>query len=463
MQLELTFVTWLAFAAAAGFWLWSSLLARDTASRQGWTWTAIPLSFFGLAWIAFGITFIFRFLVLAYDPEFFRVTQFPLWRIPASTITWSWITLSLYWLAFTAGYLLMTWLSLPRPLHPGKLDLANNPENFLTWDVLVFCCSLLVILSGLELIPRAINTPLAILGGFYAIAATTLWFNYFQGQQPLSLRTFIYLTPGVLIYFFSPFRALIFSVILCVMVPALKTRRRVSLTSFLLLMLALLLVSTVANDYRRSRMKADTHRLRDTTLADETLGSEELRKNPSWVRLVNRFHGFDSVALTMHFVPSSFPHSHLNIFTDLVWRIIPRSISDKKEESHRGRNFSKTIWAMGERGLVRRQEANISPSMCADLYVVDGIPLVLLGAAFYGLLVGLLESWQRRGGLLSSCILLALFGMPVALGIEQEFDFAAATLIQMLIGLFFFLFFLPIFRQADIPGKSVSRKISPRS
>ena len=232
MHLDLTASVWLAFAATVGLWLLSLLLTRDGASRRGWTWTNIPLSFFGLAWSAFGITFVCRFLFLAYDPEFFQVTQFPLWRIPAATLTWSWIALMLYWLTFAAGYLLMIWLSCPRPLSLGKLDLMDNPGNLATLDVLVFCSSLLVILSGLELIPRAINTPLAILGGFYAIAATTLWFRYFQGQ-PLSLRTFLYLIPGLLIYFFSPFRALIFSVILCILVPALKTRRWVSLKIFL--------------------------------------------------------------------------------------------------------------------------------------------------------------------------------------------------------------------------------------
>jgi hypothetical protein len=81
--------------------------------------------------------------------------------------------------------------------------------------------------------------------------------------------------------------------------------------------------------------------------------------------------------------------------------------------------------------------------MCADLFQINGIPLVMVGAAFYGLLVGLLESWQRGGKSLASCVLLVLFGVPVALGIEQEFDFACATLIQMTVGLFCFLFFLP--------------------
>jgi hypothetical protein len=94
--------------------------------------------------------------------------------------------------------------------------------------------------------------------------------------------------------------------------------------------------------------------------------------------------------------------------------------------------------------------------MCADLYKIDGFLLVMVGAAFYGLLVGLLENWQRGGGLLSSGILLALFGMPVGLGIEQEFDFAAATLIQVVIGLLFFLFFLPTFRHADLPKRSAT-------
>jgi hypothetical protein len=317
-----------------------------------------------------------------------------------------------------------------------------SPENLPILDLLVLGSCCLAILSGRQFIPLALRTPFGILGGFYVIAATTVWYDYFRGQ-PLSLRNFLYLLPGVLIYFFSPFRALIFGTLLCVVVPALKTRRWLSFPGFLVAMLALLLLSTIINDYRRARMKAAGYNWQDPTLTEETLGSKEHHLKPSWVRLVDRFHGFDSVALTIHFVPAVFPHSELNIFSDLVRRVIPRAVLDKKSDTHRGQKFSTTIWAMGERGRVKRAASNISLTMCADLFQINGIPLIIVGAAFYGLLVGLLESWQRRGTPLSSCVLLALFGMPVALGIEQEFDFASATLIQMIVGLYFFLFFLP--------------------
>ena len=297
-----------------------------------------------------------------------------------------------------------------------------SPENYLTLDVLVFCCSVLVVLTGLDVIPRVINTPLAILGSFYVLAAATVWFNYFQGH-PLSLRPFLYLIPGILAYLYSPFRTLIFAVILCIMVPALKTRRFRSLGAFLVGTLALLLVATIVNDYRRSSMDTGIFNRPAASFGEEIWGSKQQHIQPSWVRLVNRFHGFDSVALTVNLVPSFFPYSHLNILTDLAWRVIPRSIVDKKSETHRGRNFSTTIWAMGERGLTKREEANISPSMCADLYQINGLLLVAVGAAFYGVLVGFLESWQQSLGPLGSSIILALFGTPAALGIEQEFDF----------------------------------------
>jgi hypothetical protein len=448
MKLDLSPLTWLVFAAAAGLWALSILCTRNPVSPRGWSWRDIPLSFFGLAWLAFGITFIFRFLVLAYDPFFFQATQFPLWKMPAATLTWSWVALTMYWLALVLGYLVMVWWAPPRPLLLEKLDQLGSPDNILTLDILVFCCSCLVILSGLEVIPRAISTPMAILGNFYAIAATTAWLARFQGQ-PRAIRALLYLIPGVLVYFFSPFRTYIFAVVLCVMIPALKLRRWASLPAFMAAVVALLLVTTIINDYRRAQIKAELTDQPASTLAEEAWGSRQHRTSPSWVRLINRFHGFDSVALTVHFVPSFFPFARLNVFSDLVWRIIPRSIVDKKSELHRGRNFSTTVWAMGDRGLTRRPAANISPTMCADLYQVNAIPLVFIGAAFYGLLMGLLESWQRRGGLLSSCILLALLGVPVALGIEQEFDFAAATVIQITIGLFLFLLFLPVSGPAE--------------
>jgi hypothetical protein len=462
MHLELTAFTWLAFAAAAGLWALSVLCARNPASPRGWSWRDILLSFFGLAWLAFGITFIFRFAVLVYDPYLFRATQFPLWKMPAAVLTWSWITLTIYWLALVLGYLVIVWWSPPRPSLLRKLDLLGSPEYLLTLDILVFCCTCLAILSGREAIPKAISTPMAILGSFYAIAATTVWLGRFQGQ-PLGARAMLYLIPGVMVYFFSPFRTLIFAVVLCVMIPALMTRRWSSLPAFVVAVVALLIVTTVINDYRRARIKAELYDQPDTTLSEEVWGSRQHRTSPSWVRLINRFHGFDSVALTVHFVPSLFPFSRLNVFTDLAWRVVPRSIVDKKGDLQRGQDFSTTIWAMGDKGLTKRPAANISPTMCADLYHVNAIPLVLIGGAFYGLLIGLLESWQRKGGLLSSCILLALFGIPVAVGLEQEFDFAAATLIQITIALLLFLFFLPVSGKASPTRKPIMTRPSPRS
>lgn len=443
MHLELTTSAWLAYAAAVGLWAASVLLTKDPAGPYPWTWRDIPLSFFGLAWITFGLTFILRYLAVAYDPQLFRATQFPLWMMPGQTFSLVWIVLMLYWGSFVSGYLVMTRLAPYRPGLLGTLDLLAEPENLFILDLLVICCACLVVLSGQGFLPRAISTPLSILGGFYVIAAAALWFGYFRGR-PVGLRRFFYLLPGILVYFFSPYRTLIFSVILCILLPVLKNQRWRSLTTFLLAMLALLIVTTVVNDYRRTKQEAEVSYRRDTTLSEELWGSREHRKEASWVRLVNRFHGFDSMALTIHFVPSFSPHSQLNIFTDLVWRVVPRSIMDKKADTHRGREFSTTIWAMGERGLIKRPEANISPTMSADLYQINGIPLVMIGAALYGLLVGLLENWQRRGTPLVSCILVALFGVQVALGIEQEFNFASATLIQTTIGLFFLLFFLPL-------------------
>jgi len=456
MHLDMTASTWLAFICATGLWAVSALLTCDPASRQPWTWKALPLSFLGLAWIFFGMTFVLRFLALIYDPEFFRTTQFPIWRISADTLTWTWIWLTLYWLAFVGGHFIMTRLSPPRPVLLERLDLLNSLENLPILDLLVLTCSFLVILGERQFVPQILRTPLGILGGFYIIAASAIWFNYFQGQ-PVGLRKFFYLFPGVLIYIFSPFRALVFSIVLSILIPALKARKWFSLFTFVASMIVLLIVVTIVNDYRRAKMRAQISSRFDTTLTDEALGWQDNPEDAPWIRLSKRFHGFDSMALTINFVPSVFPFSKINIFTELVRRIIPRAVVDQKGDSHRGRDFSTTIWAMGSRGVVRRSEANISPSMTADLYIINGWPLVILGGLIYGLLVGLLESWQRRGSPLSSCILLAVFGMPVVLGIEQEFNFASATIIQMIIGLFFLLFFLPLItspnkKSCQLPG-----------
>jgi len=434
MPLELSLTTWVLFGATIGLWGFSIHLAKERFSQKRFKWTIIPFSLFGLAWIAFGINFISRFLFLVYDPVLFCATRLPIWHLPVEVFNSEWIFLAAFWAMFCLGFFTMVrWMPHNAPKMLKKLDQLVTLENVPLLDAMALTTGFLLLLTKPDLLPPSLATPFGHLGRFFVIPAMAAWFLHFKGKT-IGLRRFLYLVPGVILYVISPYRAHLVIIAICVLLPALQTRRWVSFKKIFLGTLILLVVSTAVTDYYREKFGMVPKHI--DSIQDRWESWQEVPEEAPWVRLVNRFHGFDSLGITIYFVPSFFPYSNLNIFTDMLVRIVPRAIWDTKPDTHRGRDFSASIWAMDEKRLEKRPEANISPSMCADLYMVQGIYMIVLGALIYGLIVGLLESWRRAAGPLSSCTILVAFGIPVAMGIEQEFSYVIAGIFQYLIVLF---------------------------
>jgi hypothetical protein len=75
-------------------------------------------------------------------------------------------------------------------------------------------------------------------------------------------------------------------------------------------------------------------------------------------------------------------------------------------------------------------EANIAPSMAGDLYGAGGWFWVLIGAACWGLLVGVLDGWSWKLEPSGRAVVIASLALLAAGGIERDFPRAVATLIQ---------------------------------
>jgi hypothetical protein len=459
VHLELSLLTYVYFALSVFLWGLSIVILWKRRMGLRLRWKMIFLSLFGFAWIGFGVDCIIRFLALAYDAELFRATQFPLWFLPNEFISRTWIYLVLYWVAFCGGYFLILSIFHKRtPRVLKKIDLFGSMEKIKLLDLLTVISTLAVLVSNFpgEHVPQSLVTPVGLLGSLYVIPSCAGWYLYFCGKK-IGLRRFIYMFPGVLIFFLSPYREHILSLVLTMVIPALLIKKDISLKKTFGYLIALLLVVTVVNSAYRNFLWEGGEVRRDSLEM-----WEEKPDQAPWVRLINRFHGFDSMALTVFTVPSIFPYSKRNVVTEsFVAAFVPRAIYINKSDVKWGREFSTTIWALDESGrIVPRPSAMIAPSITGDLYSIDGLFMVIVGGILWGALIGYLDGWILAMGPAGRCVVLAIFGLRIAGGFERDFVNAAATTAQMLIVLFFVLAILPLKRKGYPSGAENERSHS---
>jgi len=164
-------------------------------------------------------------------------------------------------------------------------------------------------------------------------------------------------------------------------------------------------------------------------------GEEEtdlvVEPDPGWLVALRRFHGLDSLLLTVDLVPVVFPFRNEPVVADAFMRgLVPRMFMPGKELSTRGPEFAQTIWAF-DSGI--ESGAAIAPSMPGDLYHAGGTATVVLGALVWGLLLGLLDRWKDAlapGGRVAVLVLLAT---QVLASVERDFVHCTATLLQTLV------------------------------
>jgi hypothetical protein len=423
-------------------WGASVLLAGDRSARRKLTWRIIPLSIFGFVWAGFGVQFLLRFLALAYDPELFRATSYPPWLLPAEVLSRSWLALGIFWGVFCTGYASVVIL-MPKTARITFIQLEQlvSLRKVRVLDAMCLIALFAILICNMKMVPRALVTPLGLVGSLFIVSLTIAWFLYFQGQ-PIGIRRFVYMVPGILNYILSPYRDHLLVLVVAVMLPALQIRRKLSIYKVLIGIFAFLVISTAINDIYRPIRWGGKSRQSQERVEDQWEAWKEDPSTSPWVRLINRFHAFDSTAITVNAVPSFFPFSKRNVFAQtLVRAIIPRAIYDTKPDKDRSREFSSTIWSLTERGLTKRASSTIAPSMVGDLYSANGLPMVFWGGLIFGLLVAFLAKWLPTSEPASACIIIAYFGVRLAWALECDFAFAAGTIIQQFV-IFVSVFFL---------------------
>lgn len=443
-------------------WAASLWLVKDPRSQTRSSWESVLLSFFGVVWIGFGVDFILRFLLLAYDPDLFQATNLPLTILPPEVLSDTFSYLALFWIFFCLGFLcLAVWITRDPPRILADIEQLVSPRMTPLLDAVAIITTVLIILPFFRMVPKALLVPFGRSASLCAVPALISWILYFNGEE-IGTRRFIYLLPLALAYLLSPFRAALFTLILCILIPALQFKKNLSFYKVLIIFIIFLIVSTYVNNIYRAYLWGESDRGSvDQTFSEEW---ETWKRNPGkspWVLAADRFHGFDAMALTVYAVPEIFPYSNRNLLYEfMLISFVPRLIMDSKPLEARGREFSTTIWSLGVRGVSYRTSAAIAPSMPGDLYSIHGVLSVILGAFIFGLLVGLLENWLRGSTTTVKCIILPLFWTGVGGSIEEDLVLGVGTLIQYLIVFFITLVILKHFMA---PATKANRNIKETS
>ena len=419
--------SWLLYGCVVVIWLLSSKLALRWHRDH---WSSLLTSLFGLAWIGFGIDFIFRFLILSYDSVTFGNTTDRLMIRPVSIVNTTVLFSGIFWLFLSLGFAVGVRRKTAGPfkvVSRVSRDLVVRTAPVTTAGAIV--C--LYLSAGPFGVPLFLLTPLAIVGSLWAFVAAAVWGSTFQ-RAHLSLRDHamrvMTLVPGLLHAYWSPYRERLVAIVLVPLIAALFAGRRYRTPVIVLAMAAFFFVSTLVITAHRRVMWGDE------SVADVVgdMNMDFWTENPiqaPWTQIIWRFHGFDSLLLTVDLVPDVFPFSGRTVFTDWVMEaFVPRALYSGKVRNRRGPEFAETIWSFD--GGIRNQSA-IAPSMPGDLYEAGGVSFLAFGALLWGLALGVLEGSKRHLPLSVAAGVTCVFAMTALGGVERDFVFVMASTTQL--------------------------------
>jgi hypothetical protein len=429
--LACTGTTWALVTLVVLAWLAAPAIAL--VRRRGWR--AMPTSLLGFVWLGFGIDFVIRFALLAADSVEFGNDTFRLADLATSTVDRALLLALLYWGCFVLGF--ATWGELRSAGALAAVDvLGGHGRLGRRYTVLAVSTACSVLSSGLVPLPLAVLTPLGIAGTLWVVPAALVWAEHVARGRASELDRvrWLVLAPAVVRFLVSPFREHLLPLGL---IPLLAWRcagrplPRRYLAAALVGLPLFVLAGNVTEAYRDVLWGgAPASHVVDSVAGD---GPTDLvvEPDPGWLVAVRRFHGLDSLLLTVDLVPAVFPYRHDAVVTDaLVRGLVPRVLMPGKELSDRGPEFARTIWAF-DSGV--DSGAAIAPSMAGDLYHSGGTATVALGALVWGLVLGLLDRWKDAlppGGRVAVLVLLATQVVP---SVERDFVHCLASLLQTLV------------------------------
>ena len=419
-------ITWIAFAVLVLI-LAASLGAMTPIRLRGWR--AVPTTLFGWVWLGFGLDIVLRFVTLSCDSFDFGNQTLRLALLPAATVNFSLLLAGLDWVCFLVAYSALRRTALPNPLFP--LTDAGTRSTQKSMIVIFVSTAGCVYLSTSGKLPASLITVFALIGSMWVFPAGALWYNtFFKRRWRIRFVHVLSVAPATIGLIFNPYREGLVVVVILIFVAALFAGCRPRLSRVVLAGLGLIVVSTFAiQSYRKFYWLGEDVETVLSTSSGWSLNSLDA----PWIEPLRRFHGFDSLLLTVSQIPDVMPYSGENIFvTGITQAFVPRLINANKGQDNEGVLFGQTIWGQGSAGSTS-SAAPISPSSTGTLYAAGGPLFVVLGSLTWGVLVGLCESWKRVLSPSAQTGVVAFWALGFAAAIERGFMHNFSTLLQQMI------------------------------
>ncbi len=402
---------------------WVAAVRLCPSWRRNGPW-AVPMSLFGFVWLGFGVDFVLRFLILVYDSVTFGNMTYRLAARPPRVVNETLLLALCFWVSVWIGFLCGVRRSGSGP-YRVLTPLAPRAATSFGLVLTLAASSCILLAYGPFDLAAALFTPLAIVGRLWVVPATLVWWEYFRTGKRPTLR-WVVLAPGLLHAWLSPYREHLAVLALTPFIAALFAGRRYRVSTLVLGASLFLVTSTVIIEVGRALVWSGQSM--EEAMSDT--GWDHWRNNPDtapWITVLRRFHGLDSLLLTVDLVPTVFEHSRREVFLSAVTRgLVPRLLYPEKEESTRGIEFSLSIWVEDSAGSA----AAIAPSMPGDLYEAGGAFYVVFGGLLWGLVVGICDGWKQHVPLSVEAVVTALFASQCAFSSERDFAHTVSTLIQ---------------------------------
>ncbi|MGB9203849.1 MAG: hypothetical protein WCB94_07705, partial [Terriglobales bacterium] len=428
--LQTNLVTWLIMVGMTACWVMSVRLVPGWA-REGWP--SLLKSLYGIVWLDFGLDILLRFLMLSYNAvEWGNGTP----RLVAQTVDTVNATLAycgLFWLIVALAYGFAVRRTGAWPL--GMARVYTLGFAYAAAVPVALLASAAFYLTEGQHVPLALITPLALLAGLYVAPAAIVWWDHFRQPGPkwrIGSIHLIVLLPALVRGYVSPYRENLAPVLLIPLIAALFAGQRPSLRKTVPVgLVCLLILSSLVSSYRRIkwenvRPEEVAHEFRRASFVDWVTGT--------WDEPMHRFHGFDSMLLTVSLVPALEPHSGRNVLVSPFLRgFVPRFIYSGKSAANAGMDFGTRIWAYDDPVTRATSGASIAPSMPGDLYDAGGVLYIVLGALIFGGILGLVDGWKAHLPAFCGAAIMVLVATQCAMSVERDFDNSVATFIQTLV------------------------------
>jgi hypothetical protein len=428
--LQTNLVTWLILAGLTAVWMIS---VRFVPGWEDDGWASLLKSLYGIVWLDFGLDILLRFLMLSYNAVEWGPRSLRMVALDTEIVNRTLGYCGLFWLLVALAYRFAVRRKGAGPLGMTRvftLDFAYGAAI----PVAALASVAFFLTEGKHLLLELI-TPVALLAGLYVVPAAIVWWDHFRQPGPwwrIGSIHCIVLLPALVRGYCSPYRENLAPILLIPLIAGMFAGRRPALRKLIPVgLVCLLVLSSVVSSYRRIkwenvRLEEVARELREGGIGGWLAGASD--------EPMHRFHGFDSMLLTVDLVPAMRPYSGRNLLVSPILRgFIPRFIYSGKSGADAGMNFGAQIWAYDDPTSRETSAASIAPSMPGDLFEAGGVLYIALGALLFGTLLGLVDGWKGHLPNFSGAAITALVATQCAMAVERDFDNSVASMIQTLL------------------------------